>query len=105
MHPPPIDVGIVTSGSARAPAEDLEHPGPGCCAVYRGCNALPRISELSADAPRTSGSTSPDIHVELSRSLVHKLHLPWGSAVAIFSTPKPNAVIDSSKCFAKMLSR
>ncbi|MDB5925573.1 MAG: hypothetical protein JWN13_4509 [Betaproteobacteria bacterium] len=55
MHPPPIDVGIVTSGSARVAAEDLEHRGPGCCVVYRGCNALPRISELSAEAGRISG--------------------------------------------------
>jgi hypothetical protein len=78
VHPPPIDAGILTSGPARVPAEDLEHRGPGCCAVYRSCNVLPTISQLSADASRTLGSTSPGIHAESSRSLVHKSHSPSG---------------------------
>ena len=67
VSPPPIDAGILTSGSPRVPAVDLELRGRRCCAVGRGCNALPTISELSVDAARTAGSASPDIHAEWFR--------------------------------------
>jgi hypothetical protein len=87
-YPPPNDVGILTSGS-RVPAEDLVHRGPGCCAVYRDCNVLPRISGLSADAPRTSGSANPDTPVGSCRSLVHKSRSLSGSAVVISVPSRP----------------
>ena len=45
MHPPPIDRGMLTSGSTAVAAEDLEHPDPACCAV---CSAIIGVADFIA---------------------------------------------------------
>ena len=44
-HPPPIDIGIRTSGLRQLLAADRVRQGLTCYGVYRGCNVRPRISK------------------------------------------------------------
>ena len=50
VSPPPIDAGILTAGSPRVPAVDLELRGRGCCAYFRtvrGETRMPRFTNSS----------------------------------------------------------
>lgn len=59
-------------------------------------NVRARISEWSADAALTSGSTNPGIPAPLFRLRAHRSNLPSGSAVAVSAHSGPSALIDKS---------
>jgi hypothetical protein len=68
-------------------------PGPRRgCAVYRGCNVLPRISELSADASHTSGSVSSALPPD------HRLRLYYKQRIPLSEAPCQNSQADSGCC-------
>ena len=96
---------MLASGSPIVPAEDPEHRGPDCCAVYRGCNVPPRISASSADG-------LSDIRISQSRhsrrivpSTRSQTAFAFGLRTGERNTFTPNALIESSRCFAEIRSQ
>ena len=89
QRPPPVDAGIPVSGPSPICPADPGLQDPGCCAVYRDCNVLPRMSGVSADATPISGSTNPGTPDGSCRSPVHKSRSLSGSAVVISVPSRP----------------
>ena len=58
-RPRPVHVGIPTSMLERPHADDLAPQGPMRCAGVHRCSESPTLAGSNADAPRTSGATSP----------------------------------------------
>ena len=81
------------SGGLRAAPDDFsaEHSqalqDPARCVGARGCNESPTLSGSNADAPRTSGSSSPDTPGGSFRSHARRSRWPWDLGV-----------LDQTKC-------
>ena len=104
-HPPPIDGGSQILGLGQIPSEDPAHRDPTRCEDALGCNESSTLAGSLGDVPRTSESANRGILFVLSRSRARKSNSPSDSQQVIASTSTPKALIESSRCLAKIRSR